>query len=172
MIAREIIKAALKDCGATQADLAAAIGISPDTFSKKLLRDTLTASEFYRAADALGMRVSLHRKRTGQEVEPQKFRPGVMPSTSMMVGGVTFDTAKADAMCHTGCTDGITLELYRDYRRCYFVAIRAGWDNGRVILFPCDAKFARKLYSTHRDVSDDPPEVAFASGAGFERLGS
>ena len=159
----DIIQAALKDRGVMQKHLAESMGITPDTLSRKLVKDTITAAEFLRAIDILGLVVSLSDK-DGQKVETKKFKPGIFRHVSMMVDGVRYDTSKANALCHIEEINGITIELYRDYRGYCFIAIRYAWNDGNILLHPCNEAFAVELYSAHRNIDDDLPEVVFGSG--------
>jgi transcriptional regulator with XRE-family HTH domain len=123
MKAIEVIKSALKSRGMLQKDLAAAMGLSPQGFSKKLVNNTISAQEFFDAIDQLNMTVSISDKDTGKALHARLFKPGILPRVSMMVGGIRYDTANSDALCHTEERDGLTMELYRDYRGGYFVVI-------------------------------------------------
>ena len=44
-----------------------------------------------------------------------------------MVSGITFDTAKADALCHTDVEDGRYMELYRDPEGRFFIVHYSFW---------------------------------------------
>jgi len=163
MKANDIIKAALKKRGKTQKWLAESMGAAPDSLSKKLAGDTLLAAELIRALGLLGMEVAAADTDTGERLDARGRVAGVLPRTTMMVGGVIYDTAKADALCHTGEANCVTLELYRDYRGLFFLAIASMWGCGDVVLSPCEESYAAQLYATYREDGSEPPEAVFPS---------
>lgn len=161
MKAIEVIQAALKTRSMLQKDLAEAMGLTPQGLSKKLVNNTLSAQEFFDAVDLLDMTVRISDKDTGEAVRTSPFRPGVLPRVSMVVEGTRYDTANADALCHTEERDGLTMELYRDHRGGYFVVICANWEGGKPYISPCGEAFSSRLYEAYRDASDPPPEDLF-----------
>ena len=157
--ATNLILTAIKKRGATQKRLADVLGISPQNFNKKLKNDTLSAKDFFIVIEALGLDVSFHDKGTGEEIKERKT--GVLPRVLMVVDGIKYDTFKADALCHTETLNGWMMELYRDFRGRYFVVHWTDWDGVKPSISPCDKRRALLLYSDHRDISDDPPDVVF-----------
>jgi hypothetical protein len=162
MEATEVIRAALKTRGMLQKELAAAMGLTPQGLNRRLVNNTLSAQEFFDAIGLLDMTVRISDKDTGETVRTSPFKPGVLPRVSMVVEGTRYDTANADALCHTDERDGLTMELYKDYRGCYFVVICAHWEGGKPYISPCDEAFSLRLYEAYRDVSDPPPWELFS----------
>ena len=150
--APDIIQLTLKDRGRTQKSLAEELGIGAQTFSKKLVNDTLTAREFIAAINALGLTMTFTDKTTGAEVKERKL--GVIPRVSMVVDGIRYDTFKADALCHTQL-DAWTLELYKDAQGRHFLAISSAWDGAKSALIPCKESDAMQFYEAHRDDYSD-----------------
>ena len=152
MRAGDLIHAALREQGKTQKSLAEELGFSAQNFNNKLINDRLSAKEFFRILDALNMAVIVQDKDTGEEIRERK--PGVLPRISMVVGGVRYDTHKADALCHASVLDGWTVELYRDYSDRYFVVICPSW-NANSTITPCEESDAMRFLETHGTVYED-----------------
>ena len=165
MKARDVIQAALSELGIKQESLAVKLGVTPQNLSRKLLKDTIRAKEFFDALDALGLKITVSRKDTGDVIRAQSFKPGVMPRVSMVVNGIRYDTEKADALCHYEL-DALAMELYRDYRGGYFVAIYVNCEGGKPHISVCDESYALRLYEAHRGDSDPHPDTMFEKATG------
>ena len=162
MKAADIIQNALLERRKTQKSLAEELGIDYQYFGKKLKNDTISARVFFDAIDILGLTASFHDKTTGAEIrERREFIPGVIPRLSIVVDGVRYDTGKADALCHTEISSGWVMELYKDYRGLFFVAIWSDWDGAKPSVSPCGESDALRLYTAHGDMDGEPPEDIF-----------
>ncbi len=149
MSVADIINDALKAKGWSQKQLAAAMNQSPQNLSKKLVNNTLSAQEFLDAVGHLGYEVKVAELGSSEELQTRKR--GVGPRLRRMVNRVTYDTYKADALCHTPMQDGWYMELYRDEEGRYFVAHYTMWEEGVDFISPCGEEDARKLYEEHGD---------------------
>lgn len=143
MKAADIILSAMKQRGATQKEVAAALRVKQATFSKHLKNNSLKAQELYEAAWYLGFRVILQDRQ--RETELQVFNKGVGPRVRRQIDGVTYDTDKASAICHTTAENGWWLELYKDSSGRYFVAHYTDWEGASNFLTTCPASEAKKL---------------------------
>jgi transcriptional regulator with XRE-family HTH domain len=164
MKAIEVIQNALKSRGMKQKDIAAAMGLSPQGFSKKLVNDTISAAELFKALDLIGLEVFYRDKATGSEVK--EIKTGVIPRVSMVVNQIRYDTNKADALCHTEALDGWMTELYRDFRGRYFIVHWTEWDGVKPSISPCEESHAMRFYEDHREADDDPPNIVFGKENG------
>ena len=141
----EIVQTALKAQRRTQASLAGQIGMSPQTFSKKITSGNLGIKKFFEAIDALGLVVTLNEKDSGVEIKRQ--RAGVLPRITKMIDRVRYDTFNADALCHWEILVCIDAELYRDSQGRHFVVINMG-DDSHSTLTTCTANVAQMIYGT------------------------
>jgi hypothetical protein len=143
-----VIQFTLKERGRTQKSLAEEIGIRAQTFSKKLVNDTLTAREFLAAIETLGLTIAFNDKITGDEWKERKR--GIIPRVSMVVDHVRYDTFKANAMCHVEPFEGWIMELYRDTQGRYFLAAYSTWENTKSAILPCQENDALRFYEAHK----------------------
>lgn len=127
MPAKEMIAAALKATGKTQAEAAARIGWVPQQFSARMTRNSLRADEFLDILNGIGIEVKLVIRETGQEVK--ECVPGAGRRVKRMVDHVLYDTAKSDAIANNFYSDGLhqyndgrARELYVDSEGRYFFA--------------------------------------------------
>lgn len=157
MRAGDMIKDALEAKGLAQNWLAEQMGQAKQNLNKKLVNNTITAQEFIEAAAIMGCRVALLETGSNEELKGRKR--GVGPRVRQMVGGVIYDTYKADALCHTLPLDGWYMELYRDQEGRYFVAHYTEWKSGVNHLSPCDEEDARRLYEEHGE--DESADAVF-----------
>jgi hypothetical protein len=157
--AAEVIQFALKAVGRTQKSLAEEIGMNPQSFSRKLVNDTLTAREFFAAIAALRLVATYTDGDTGTEV--QERVEGVVPHLSMVVDKVRYDTHKADAVCHVKVLDGWVVELYRDALGRHFLAVSSTWESTRDTIMPCSAEDATRF---RHACLDDESEYAEKNG--------
>ena len=113
MKASDIVEDALQLRGVLQKELAERVGQDHKYLSKKLTTNSMKAQELIDLIHELGYEIKLvDRQGSGQTVSVR--RRGTGPRVKRMVAGITFDTAKADALCHTDVEDGRYMELYRD----------------------------------------------------------
>lgn len=157
MKALDYIKDALEAKGKTQKWLSGQMKQAPQNLNKKLLNNTISAQEFFDAAALLGYEIKMVESESNEELRGRKR--GVGPRVRQMVGGVIYDTFKADALCHTLLTDGWFLELYRDENGRYFVAHYTEWESGINHISPCGSEDARRLYEQYGE--DEPVDEIF-----------
>jgi hypothetical protein len=151
--AADVIQFKLKELGRTQKSLAGELGIGEQTFSKKLVDDTLSAREFLAALNALGLTVEFGDCITGDEQKGRKR--GVVPRVSMMARGEKYDTFSADALCHKEVFEGLVIELYRDTQGRYFLVLHADWGGVKPAIIPCQESKALSFYQKYRQYDDE-----------------
>ena len=142
-LAKEIIEEALVRKDKSQRWLAAQLGVVSQNLNRKIVRNTLSAQELVDAAEVLGCRVALVDNSSGAELKP--LRPGVGPRLRQVIGGVLYDTGKADAICHTEPIAGWFMELYQDRSGHYFVAHYTDWAGAQGHLSACGVEDAKRL---------------------------
>ena len=127
MPAIELIAAALKATGKTQAEAAAKVGWVPQQFSARMTRNSLRADEFLDILDGIGIEVQLVVRETGQPVK--EHISGAGRRVRRMVDRVLYDTAESDALANNFYSDGVNQyndgrarELYIDHEGRYFFA--------------------------------------------------
>ena len=147
MTAAEIIKDLLSKSEIQQKELGEKMGWSEVGISNRLRRNSLSAEHFLKMLDILGYEIKVVEQETG-EVEKAR-RKGVGERLRMMVAGVKYDTAKADAICHSNTDDYCFYELYRDDDGRYFVAQYANWTGGVNSISPISEEDAMKIMEKH-----------------------
>lgn len=127
MPAIELIAAALKATGKTQAEAAAKIGWVPQQFSARVSRNSFRADDFLDILNGIGVEVKLVVKETGKEV--RELVPGAGRRVKRKVDHVLYDTAESTAIANNFYSDGENKyndgrarELYIDSEGRYFFA--------------------------------------------------
>lgn len=143
MTPAEIIKDLLSKSEIQQNELGEKMGWSEVAISNRLKRDAFSAKSFIEMLDILGYRIEIVGKETGR-IERER-RKGVGERIKMMVGGIKYDTAKADAICHSDTGECCFYELYRDDSGRYFVAQYANWNGGVNSISPIGEDDALKM---------------------------
>lgn len=138
-VCRDLIKAS----GLKQSEVARKMGWQPPNLSNRLRRNTLSADEFTKFLDALGYEMKIVEKDSGDEFEARNR--GVGPRLQIMVNGVSYDTHKANAICHSETENDMFIELYRDSEGRYFVACYVLWEGGVSTITPIGEEDAAKL---------------------------
>lgn len=156
MTSKEILTAALKATGKTQAEAAKAVGWSPQQLSARLARNSLRADELLNLLDNIGVDVHLISRQTGEAVT--LHISGAGRRVKSMVDRVIYDTAASDAIANNfyadgknEYTDGKALELYIDKKGRYFFAEYSNWEGAKDRITPVSANDAAafiKKYGT------------------------
>lgn len=133
MTARETIDAALAELDMTQASAAKAMGMTPQQFNGRLLRNSLRADEFLKLMDAIGIDISYHVRSSGKKV--RAYAKGYGRHIRCMVDRVIYDTASSEVLANNfwvdgknEYNDGKALELYVDGEGRYFFAEYSSWE--------------------------------------------
>lgn len=133
MTSKELLAAALRDTGKTQAEAAAKIGWVPQQLSARLTRNSLRADELLDLLEGIGIELTMTVKETGKVV--RSHIQGAGRRVKAMVDRVTYDTASSDALANNFYADGVNeytdgkaLELYIDREGRYFFAEYSSWD--------------------------------------------
>lgn len=127
MTSKEILTAALKAMGKSQAEGARLMGQNPQWLSARLVRNSLRADEFLNLLDRLGIDVTFTVRETGAEVR-ERIK-GAGRRVRKMVNRTIYDTAACNALANNfyadgknEYTDGRAMELYIDAEGRYFFA--------------------------------------------------
>ena len=152
----EILEEAIAAKGYSQRAFAAKMGSSPQNFNQRLRANRFTADEWRDMANALGYEVRLVEIESGIEFESRKKGRG--RRVRQIIGGVLYDTHKADALCSNfyqdgmnEYNDGMAFELYVDPFGRFFVARYVNWENGSDSITTIGKGDAWKLYKKYGD---------------------
>lgn len=143
MTTADIIKDLLSKSDIQQKELGKFLGVSEVCISNRLRRNSISSDDFLKILDFLGYEINIVSKKT-KEIETIRNK-GVGKRIKMMVDGIKYDTAKADAICHSDATDFCFYELYKDDEGRYFVAQYSNWENGTNSISPIDENEAMKI---------------------------
>lgn len=159
MTSKEVLAAALRDTGKTQAEAAAKIGWVPQQLSARLTRNSLRADELLDLLDGLGVELTLTVRETGKVI--RSHIQGAGRRVKGMVDRVTYDTAASDALSNNFYADGVNeytdgkaLELYVDKEGRYFFAEYSSWEGVKDRITPVTAETAAAFiekYGTELD---------------------
>ena len=159
MKASDIVEDALQRRGVLQKELAERVGQDHKYLSRKLTTNSMKAQELIDLIHELGYEIKLvDRQGSGQTVSVR--RRGTGPRVKRMVGGVTFDTAKADALCHTDVEDGRYMALYRDPEGRFFIVHYSFWQKEDATITSCQEDEARHLFDKYSDGTVDFSSVS------------
>lgn len=141
--AADIIVDALQARGVAHKDMAEMMGMRPNTLSRKISENRLTATEFLAIAEKLGYDVVLSDRSGGSELKVRSRGSG--RRVKRMVSGVVYDTNTADAVCRTPEENGWYIELFRDDQGRHFAVHYSTWDGVEPFITLCPEKEAEKL---------------------------
>ncbi len=163
MTAKEILAAALKDLGMTQAEAARECGQTPQQLSGKLGRNSLRADEFLEIMDAIGIDIEYRVRSNGKKVRARAT--GYGRRVRGMVDRVTYDTAASEVLANNFWADGVNeyndgkaLELYIDKENRYFFAEYSSWEGVKDRICPVSAsdaaafieKYGTEIFRKHQ----------------------
>lgn len=127
MTSKDILTAALKATGMSQAEGARLMGNNPQWLSARLVRNSLRADEFLKLMDLLGIDVTFTIRETGAAVK-ERIK-GAGRRVRKMVNRTIYDTASCDALANNFYADGVNeytdgraMELYISGDGGYFFA--------------------------------------------------
>ena len=156
MKASDIVEDAICIRGVLHKDLAELTGKDYKYLSKKLSTNSMKAQEMVDIIQELGFEIKLvDRHREGQVVSIR--HRGTGPRVKRMVGGITFDTSKSDALCHSDVEDGRYMELHRDQEGRFFIVHYSFWQKEDATITACSEEEARHLFSRYSDGTVDDP---------------
>lgn len=161
MTSREILTAALKATGKTQAEAARLLGYNPQWLSARLVRCSLRADEFLALMDKIGIDVSFTVRETGESVKEQI--KGAGRRIRKMVNRVIYDTAACNALANNFYADGVheyidgrAMELYIDAEGVYFFAEYTENGNGDHITVASPEEAATFITKYGTDIQKGP----------------
>lgn len=147
MTSKEILAAALKETGKTQADAAKSVGWSPQQLSSRLVRNSLRADELLKLLDGIGIDFNIVSRETGKTVRVNISGRG--RRVRAMVDRISYDTAASEAISNNfyadgknEYTDGKALELYIDKKGRYFFAEYSNWEGSKDRITPVSSRDA------------------------------
>ena len=138
----DVIKQAISESEKQQKEVAAHMGWTPQNFANRLKNNTVDADEWVAIAKFLGYEVKMVNVE-GESLKEK--RKGVGSRVVQMVGGVTYDTDKSDAICHTNEFVGSFFELYEDPEGRKFLVLYATWLECSGIVMPVGEPDAQKF---------------------------
>lgn len=157
MKSKDVISAALKEIGISQAEGAKRIDWSPQQLCNKVVAGTLRADDFLRLMDAIGVDVEFKVRDTGNVIKPR--RPGAGRRVRCMVNKVIYDTAASDAVANNFYADGVNeytdgraRELYVDKEGRYFFAEYSTWEGQKDLIIPVGAAEAAAFVEKYGDI--------------------
>ena len=162
----DVLEAALKSVGKTQADAAHALGLTPRQFSQRKVNGTLRAADFLEILDAMGIDIKYYVRSSGEEIRLNK--KGYGRRVRQMVNTVIYDTNNASAICNSFWADGIheytdgqAKELYLSADGTYFLAQYNTYEGVKDRILPISAKEAgdfMEMYKNKPPRHDEQPE--------------
>lgn len=153
--AADIIVDALQARGVAHKDMAGMMGVRPNTLSRKISENRLTATEFVRIADSLGFNVTLTDRGGGTDLKVRSRGSG--RRVKRMLDGIVYDTNMADAICRTPEENGWYIELFRDDHGRHFAVHYSAWEGVDPFITVCPDKEAEKLAQMFNDHADSGP---------------
>lgn len=164
MTSKELLAAALRDTGKTQAEAAAKVGWVPQQLSARLTRNSLRADELLDLLEGIGIELTMTVKETGKIV--RSHIQGVGRRVKAMVDRVTYDTASSDALANNFYADGVNeytdgkaLELYIDREGRYFFAEYSSWDGVKDRITPVTPETAAAFIEKYGTELDKAPKT-------------
>ena len=147
MKSKDVISAALKEIGISQAEGAKSIDWSPQRLSRKIVEGTLRADDFLRLMDAIGVDVEFKARSSGNVIKARIAGAG--RRVRCMVNKVIYDTAASDALANNFFADGVNeytdgraRELYVDKEGRHFFAEYSTWEGQKDLIIPVGANEA------------------------------
>lgn len=138
----DVIKQAIAESDKQQKEVAAHMGWTPQNFANRIKNNTIDADEWVEIAKFLGYEVKMV---SSEGVEIKEKTRGVGSRVVQMVDGVTYDTEKSEAICHTNEFVGSFFELYEDTEGRKFIVLYASWLAGLGIVMPVSEPDAQKF---------------------------
>lgn len=164
MTSKELLAAALRDTGKTQAEAAAKIGWVPQQLSARLTRNSLRADELLDLLEGLGIELTMTVKETGKVI--RSHIQGAGRRVKAMVDRVTYDTASSDALANNFYADGVNeytdgkaLELYIDREGRYFFAEYSSWEGVKDRVTPVTPETAAAFIEKYGTELDKAPKT-------------
>lgn len=163
MTSREILTAALKATGKTQAEAARLMGRNPQWLNARLVRCSLRADEFLALMDKIGVDVTFTVRETGASVKEQI--KGAGRRIRKMVNRTIYDTAACNALANNFYSDGVheyidgrAMELYIDAEGVYFFAEYTENGNGDHITVASPEEAAAFIMKYGTEIQKGPTE--------------
>lgn len=157
MTSKELLLAAFRIKGLSNAKVAKEIGCSPQSLSQKLARNSLRADEFLNILESIGVEVSIVDKDTGKPI--RGYVGGAGRPVRRIINGVEYSTAKSLALSNNFYSDGINKyndgrarELYVDQNGDYFFAEYSEIDGEKDRINPVSALDAAEFIEKHGTV--------------------
>ena len=167
MKASDILMDALQSRGISQKKFASVIGVSPNTLSNKMKANTFKAQEVIKYINELGYEIKLvDRLAEGKTISIR--RRSTSPRVKAMIENVIYDTAKADAICHTNVENGCYTELFVDSQGRFFTVTYSFWPGERSSISVCTRDRAESLYRSYADPRTAEFEEMFEEKTGTE----
>lgn len=148
MTATEMVRVALTASGKTQRELGEEMGWTPQNTSYRLKAGTLTFDEVTKALSFCGYGV---RFEAADGSGLPKLNNSLSPRARKTVGGITYDTCKAESLCsRRESNDGdFYTELFRDVSGAYFTVSYELWDGVTYTITPVSNEAAKRIWASY-----------------------
>lgn len=167
MKASDILKDALQSRGISQKEFASVVGVSPNTLSSKMKANTFKAQEMIEYINELGYEIKLVDRLAEEKIISIRRR-STSPRAKAMIENVIYDTAKADAICHTDVENGCYTELFMDSQGRFFTVTYSCWPGEKFTISVCTRDRAESLYRSYADSRTAEYEEMFEEKTGTE----
>ena len=137
----DLIKQAIAESDKQQKEVSAHMGWTPQNFANRIKNNTIDADEWVEIAKFLGYEVKMV---TSEGEELKEKTKGIGCRVVKMVEGVTYDTEKSEAICHTSKFTGSFFELYQDPEGQKFIVLYADWLEDGIVM-PVDESHAQQF---------------------------
>ena len=131
MSVSDVIKQAISESDKQQKEVAAHMGWTSQNFANRIRNNTIDADEWVEIAKFLGYEVKMVNS---DGVELKEKVKGVGSRVVKMVDGVTYDTEKSEAICHTSKFAESFFELYKDAEGQKFIVLYADWIEDGIVM--------------------------------------
>ena len=165
MTSKDLLAAALRGTGKTQAEAAANVGWVPQQLSGRLTRNSLRADELLELLEGIGVDICLVDKDTGKII--RTHIKGYGRRVKCMVDRTVYDTASSDALSNNFFADGVNeytdgkaLELYIDKEGRYFFAEYSSWEGAKDRITPVNADAAAAFIKKYGTEIDKRPKTS------------
>lgn len=141
----EIIEKAIADKGLQKKDIAQKMGWSPQNFNNRLRNNTISSEEWIKLAALLGCEVKMVAQ-DGKCVTP--YAKGIGGKVAKMVDGYSFNSEKADALCHSSKIHRGFFELYKTEEGFTFLVFYPEYEpvSSGALVMQISRKDAREFY--------------------------
>lgn len=138
----EMINNAIAIKGLQKKDVATKMGWSPQNFANRLKNESIDANEWIKLADIIGYDVQMIDKETNELMQAKRVGKRV----TQMIDGTTYDTEKAEVLCHSPKVYGGWFELFKDRSTGKFFTVAYMESEGSACMALISEENAKQFY--------------------------